>query len=132
VHGLEEAFNAIARHSMVSFDTALVPSAEVVAMVLQIVGSDRVMYGSDAPLHLIRSVVYTHPQRGERLITEHPYHWVDSAEHNEFKYLAHGVVHAHWQALYAIKNAIEGFPEQAREGMKRKIFYENAKSFYSF
>lgn len=132
VPGLEEAFSSIACHPMVSFDTALVPSTEVVSMALRIVGPDRVMYGSDAPLHLIRSVVYTHPQRGERLITDYPYHWVDPAEHEEFKHLAHGVVHAHWQALYAIKNAIEGFPERTHDGMKHKIFHDNAKSFYGF
>lgn len=64
VPGLEEAFTAIARLPCAHFDTALVPSAEVVAMALRIVGSGRIMYGSDEPLNLIRSTPYAPPRKG--------------------------------------------------------------------
>lgn len=132
VSGLEEAFTAIAQYPLVSFDTALVPSAEVVTMTLRIVGPDRIMYGSDEPLHLIRSVPYTHPERGERLATEYPYHWVDAFEHQEYKHLAVGVTHAHWQALRAIKVAVSALPEREQEVTKQKLFHDNAKQFYGF
>lgn len=132
VPGLEEAFTAIAKHLQVNFDTALVPSAEVVNMAMRIIGTDRIMYGSDEPLHLIRSVPYVHPQHGERLVTEYPYHWVDPTEHAEFRTLAAGVTHAHWQALRAIRSTIEKLPENEQEEAKQKIFYDNAKQFYGF
>lgn len=132
VPGLEEAFAAIAQHSHVHFDTALVPSAEVVAMALRIVGADRIMYGSDEPLHLIRSVPFSHPQRGERIATEYPYHWVDSSEHQQYKHLAAGATHAHWSALQAIKTAVSTLSQKKLEIVKRKLFHDNAKLFYDF
>ncbi len=132
VPGLEEAFATIAMIPHIHFDTALVPSAELVAMALRIVGPDRIMYGSDEPLNLIRSTAYTHPEKGERLITEYPYHWVDGLEHQEYKHLAVGMTHAHWQALRAIKEAVSTFPEREQERIKQKLFHDNAKRFYGF
>jgi hypothetical protein len=101
-------------------------------MALKIIGADKIMYGSDAPLGLIRSVVYQHPRLGERLATEYPYHWVNSAEHAEFKMLARDAHHAHWQALCAIKKAISSFPKREHETIKQKLFCNNARSFYGF
>lgn len=132
IPGLENAFAAMAANRNVNFDTALVPSAEVVSMALQIVGSDRIMFGSDEPLNLIRSAAYQHPERGERLATEYPYHWVDPAEHDEFKSLATGLTHAHWQALCAIKTAIAALPMERQQSVKQQLFYDNARSFYGF
>ncbi len=132
IPGLEDAFRAIAKHDNVNLDTALVPSTEVVGLVLRIFGADRIMYGSDEPLNLIRSVPYLHPQRGQRLITEYPYHWVDPIEHEEFKSLAIGATHAHWQALQAIKIAVTKLPSETRQAVKQKLFHDSAKSFYGF
>lgn len=134
VPGLEQAFAAIAEFPQVNFDTALVPSEEVVSMALEIVGPDRIMYGSDEPLHLIRSVAYSHPELGERLATGYPYHWVDPVEHNEHGHRATGVTHAHWQALLAIRGAVGRFSplESAQAELKQKIFHDNAAQFYGF
>ncbi len=132
VPGLEEAFSAIAQYPLVSFDTALVPSADVVKMALQIVGAERVMYGSDEPLHLIRSAVFQHPNLGERIVTEYPYHWIDPVEHAEYKDRAKGATHAHWLSLRAIREAISSFPADTREGIKQKLFHDNAQEFYGF
>ena len=90
------------------------------------------MYGSDAPLHLIRSVVYEHPQYGERLATTYPYHWVDPVEHEQFKSLAIRATHAHWQALSALKAAISELPDEVQHIAKQKIFCDNARLFYGF
>lgn len=68
VPGLEEAFMTIATFLQVYFDTALVSSADVVGMALQIVGPNMIMYGSDEPLHLIHSVPYLHPQKASVLL----------------------------------------------------------------
>jgi len=131
VPGLEEALTEIARLPRVRFDTALVPSAEVVAMALRIVGPERVMYGSDEPLNLIRSMPYVHPEKGERLTAVYPYHWIDSAE-SQYKHLATDATHAHWQALRAVKTAVSAMPEKEQEAVKQKLFHDNAKLFYGF
>ena len=132
VPGLEEAFVEIARLPHIHFDTALVPSAEVVEMALQIVGTERIMYGSDEPLNMIRSTPYVHPEKGERLAVEYPYHWVDKVDYQVYKHLAIGITHAHWQALQAVKTAVSSLPEKERGAAKQKLFHDNAKQFYGF
>lgn len=101
-------------------------------MAMRIVGLDRIMYGSDEPLHLIRSVRYLHPQKGERLATEYPYHWVDPTDYQAYKHLAVGVTHAHWQALRAVKTAVSTLPKRRQRSVKQKLFHDNAHTFYGF
>ena len=132
VPGLEEAFEAIAQLPHIHFDTALVPSAEVIAMALRIIGPNRIMYGSDEPLNLIRSTPYIHPNKGERLATEYPYHWVDMSDYQAYKHLAIGITHAHWQALQAVKTAVFDFPKKEQNAVRQKLFHDNAKLFYGF
>lgn len=132
VPGLTESYHLLARHDHLFLDTALVPSAEVVSLSIQVFGIGRIMYGSDEPLNLIRSAAYMHPIKGQRLITEYPYHWVDGAEHTQFRHLAARVIHAHWQSLGAIKAAIEKLPRCAQEDAKQKIFHDNASEFFGF
>jgi len=132
VPGLKEAFATIAEFPQIYFDTSLVPSAEIIEIALQIIGSNRIMYGSDEPFHLIRSIPYLHPQKGERLATEYPYHWVDPTEYQEYSHLAIGAVHDHWQSLRAIKTALSTLPKREQELTKQKLFHDNAKAFYGF
>lgn len=131
VTGLKEAFTLIAEHPLISCDTALVPSAEVIALAIETLGIHRIMYGSDEPLHLIRSVPYLHPEHGERLSTPYPYHWVDPLEHDQYKHLAAGAAHAHWSALRAIK-AVLALPQPKQGRAKLLIFHDNAQLFYGF
>lgn len=132
VPGLAEAYQAVKDYDNVMLDTALNPSDAVMHLALSTFGSGRIMFGSDQPLHLIRSVAFLHPAKGERLATAYKYHWVDPAEHAEFSHLAVGATHAHWQSLTAIKRAVERFPQSMREDMKRRIFRENASVFFGF
>jgi len=132
VPGLETAFHKLASYPNVVFDTALVPSAEVVSMAIELVGVDRIMYGSDEPLNLIRSVPYTHPEKGERLATDYPYHWVDPKDFQRYRHLAANATHAHWSALGAIRSAIARLPIEKQEATKLAIFHDNAKRFYRF
>ena len=132
VPGLREAYEALVPFGRVSLDTALNTSPDVVHLALELFGDQRVMFGSDEPLHLIRSVVYEHPELGQRLATAYPYHWVNPDEYREYGHLAKNVVHAHWQSLGAIKEAVERFPVAIRGDMKSRIFHDNAAEFFGF
>lgn len=90
------------------------------------------MFGTDAPLNMVRAKVYRNPDLGERLITEYLYHWVDKEEHDQYEYLAKGASHIHWQALLAIKKTIEKFTPKLQSKAKRFIFSETAKKVYGF
>lgn len=129
---LFNAFEIVAKIGNISLDTSLNTSAEVVHMALSSFGSHRILFGSDEPLSLIRSAVFIHPEKGQRLATSYPYHWVDETERAQFGHLASASVHAHWQSLQAIRNAINQFPEETRKGMKKRVFHDNAQSFFKF
>lgn len=132
IEGLEDTFRESADYPHLNLDTSLNNSAEVVKLALDIFGSDRIMYGSDEPLNLIRGKIYQHTEKGGRLITSYPYHWVNLEDHDRFKHLSVGLVHWHWLALEALRTAIELYPFEMRERIKQRIFFENARKFFGF
>lgn len=132
IPGLQDAYEALAEGTDVVMDTALNPSGDVTYRAIKTLGADRVMYGTDEPLDLLRSVPYVHPDRGQRITTSHLYHWQDPREHEEYKHLANNAIHAHWLCLDAIRSAIEKLPEGEQGMAKQKIFHDNAKQFFGF
>jgi amidohydrolase family protein len=132
VPGLSEAFERVRGNENVVLDTALNPSGDVMSLALSVFGSERIMFGSDEPLNLIRSVAFKHPELGERIVTDYLYHWVDPTEHEEFKHLAVNVTHAHWQSVGAIKEAIERLPLTEQETVRQRVFLSNAEAFFCF
>lgn len=130
--GLEDAFMESAEYPYLSLDTSLNNSSEVIRLALKVFGVERIMYGSDEPLNLIRGKVYQHPEKGGRLITRYPYHWVNQDDHKRFGHLAEGLVHWHWIALNALREAIEAYPADMQEVVKQKIFFGNAQNFFGF
>jgi len=133
IPNLEATYEEIARNPNISMDTAMVPSKEVVKMAIKAFGPKRIMFGSDEPINLVKSVVYQNPTLGQRVITEYMYHWVDRAEHEEYKALAVGSTHMHWYAIIAVKDAIEDlYPNEKQADIKSDIFNKNASKFFKF
>lgn len=132
IQGLEETIKTAAAFDNVFMDTALNPSAEVMSLALKCFGRERILFGSDEPLNLIRSVAYRHPQKGERIVTDFKYHWVDSDEVREYGHLAQNATHAHWQSMLAIKRAVELLPKNQQEVTKVWIFRKAAEAVYNF
>lgn len=133
VPGLQETYKIIAAASENIFmDTSLNVSAEVIDLALSVFGSDRIMYGSDEPLNLVRARVFNNPERGQRLITSYPYHWVDVAEHEKYKEFAIDVTHMHWQSLSGLRLAIDKMSSGRQDTLKRRIFYKNAEDLFGF
>lgn len=132
VPGLKEAYARLAMYENIFLDTSLNPSSDVVSLALECFGSKRIMYGSDEPLHLIRSVPFSHPEKGQRIVTDYRYHWVDARDHAEYGHLAKNAVHAHWLALGALRSAIESLPSFLQEDAKNRVFFANAKDFFGF
>lgn len=128
---LQDAFEMLADATDVSMDTALNPSAEVCLRALRTFGSKRIMFGTDEPLHLLRSVPYIHPEHGQRITTSYRYHWQDPQEYNEFTHLAQTAVHSHWLCLDALKAAVQAFPQSEQESVKQSVFYDNANAFFT-
>ncbi|MDD2324487.1 MAG: amidohydrolase family protein [Alphaproteobacteria bacterium] len=129
---LESAFRKIRPYPNINMDTALVPSSKVVSLAYDVLGLKRIMYGSDAPLNLIRSVWYQNPELGTRLATEFPYHWANPSEYVKYKHLALNSIHAQWTALGAIHSFFDGKWGPERIQAKLAIFHSNAKIFFGF
>ncbi len=128
IENLEETYKELAEKTGIYLDTSLNPSYEVIKLALKYFGADRIMYGSDQPINLVRYVPFINPEKGQRIVTEYMYHWVDKEEHEKFKYLATNLVHCHWLALNPLRKVIDELPN--KEEIKGKIFYLNAKKFY--
>ncbi len=132
IAGLQDAYEALAENTDIVMDTALNPSADVTYRAIKTLGADRVMYGTDEPLDLLRSVPYIHPDKGQRITTSHFYHWQDPKEYAEYKHLASNAIHAHWLCLDALKSAIDRLPADEQSTAKQKIFHDNASHFFGF
>ena len=133
VPGLEETYTELASASEnVFMDTSLNTSAEVIGAAISIFGTERIMYGSDEPLNLVRACAYSNPKLGQRLITDYPYHWVDIPEHEEFKHIATDVTHLHWQSLEGLRSTIMKMQPSEQEQTKKRIFCQNASSLFGF
>jgi len=132
IPGLAEAYRLVARFPGAVMDTSMVPSAEVVAMALKILGPSRILYGSDEPLNLIRASSYEHPKLGQRLMADHPYHWLDRTEQAEHRSKVESITLAHWQCLQALRTAIERLPAEQQSAAKQAVFHDNAARFFGF
>lgn len=132
VPGLLEAYKKIARFDYVVLDTAMDPSSEVIGMAVNAFGLDRVMFGSDEPVNMLRYIAYMNPERGQRVITEFRYHWVNASEYEKYRHLAKDAVHVHWQSIVAIKKVVMSLSKKERGIARENIFYNNAKRVFSF
>jgi len=130
--GLEDVLGELADYPHIYMDTSLNSSKEVIELALRLFGASRIMHGSDEPLSMIRGKVYLHPEKGNLLITEYPYHWVNLRDHARFAHLTKGIVHWHWLSLVALREAVSTFPADEQETMKKLIFYENAQELFGF
>lgn len=128
---LKKAYDFFSKNKNIYVDTAMVFSDQAIKIALKYFGENRVLYGSDEPLDLLRVVRYQHPVLGTRLISQYKYHWISQGEYDEYKHLALNTVHAHWQTLLSIKLAIESEPKNIQDIIKKKIFFENSNELFS-
>lgn len=125
--GTIAALTVIKKLENIVFDTSMVTSTEVLGAILSELGAHRVLYGSDEPMNALRYVEFIHPSRGKRFVSPRRYHWLDTDMWRDYHHLAVGAVHLHWQALSALKGAVDR--EYAREyqnDVKALVFYGNA------
>lgn len=127
---LQRAYDLLAEQTNVMLDTALNPSVEVTTRVLKTFGSQRIMWGTDEPLDLLRSVPYVHPALGQRITTSYLYHWQDPLEHSQYSAMSNKAIHSHWLCLDAVKEAISTLPLSEQNAAKQAIFHDNAQAFF--
>lgn len=133
VPNLEQTYAELAQYPNISMDTSMIASPDVFKTAFNTFGTKRIMFGTDEPLNLLRFVLYDHPTKGQRVVTQYPYHWADKEDHEQYKHLASGAVHVHWESLMAIRSAIgQLYTEPVlAEQVKLDVFYNNAARFFT-
>lgn len=133
---LDSILGSFAQHPNLYVDTALVDSAEVVFSALKKLGKKRVIYGSDEPLNLMRTVIYFNPDlQVDRVLTDYPYHWADQDEQSKWKHLADKpFIHNQWHQLGSIVVAAQNFANSSGdyESVMEDVFENNAREVFGF
>lgn len=129
----EKALSSIAPIDNISLDTSWFIDGEVIKKGLEIVGSDKILYASDQPYNLIRARFVTHPQLGERIFTDFPYHWANPIEQKAYQEATvldpHEFSNFHFEGLRVLMEAIDksSETEEAKNSTIKKIFITNAQ-----
>ena len=66
----ENALYALQGQKNIYLDNSWYSEVDVITKALEILGPERILYGSDQPLNLIRAEFFLHPELGERVLTE--------------------------------------------------------------
>lgn len=129
---LAGVYREAAKHPGTFMDTAMIASSEVVRLALGSFGTERILFGSDEPLSVIRCASYKNPHLGPRLVTDYPYHWADRTEQEQYAALFPELIHAHWSSLEAIREAVCVSQKEGEKSTKERIFRGNSKNLYGF
>lgn len=122
----EAAFSSLARCPNVVTDISMNTSVSVHRLALEWLGPERVLFGTDEPMNLLRFVEYQHPVHGRRFISDYRYHWLDTTQYNEYRHLGTESILLHLQVLVALRQALETFPRQENQVAKEQICHSNA------
>ena len=129
-----ETMAKVANHPRISVDTSGVTNPAVIATALDQLGPERVLYGSDEPLNLLREFTYTNPALGPRLLTDYPYHWVHQDEYEAYKHLLpENLVYCELQQVDALLVAIRSIASARRtDAYIQSIFHDNGQREFGF
>lgn len=121
---LRPAFHALAAMPTVFFDTALVWDLRILETLVATVGPDRVVFGTDEPLSLVRAVPYQHPRLGPRLYAPR-YHWAsDDGAPAEVRGARPELLHL--RQVEAVLTAVQPYGADA----VRAVFHDNAARLF--
>lgn len=127
---------AFAKHPNLYVDTALVDSDAIVFSALHNLGRNRILYGSDEPLNLMRVVTFFNPElQTARVLADYPYHWANPEEQSKWRHLADKpFVHNQWHQLGALVAAVRATATSPSnyEAIMEDIFAGNARSVFGF
>lgn len=100
---------------------------------LRRVSPERIVYGSDKPLDLVRAEFVFDQSGVERLVTDYPYHWVDKEEQSLLRTRTTvdpaEIPNIHFTSLFALLKAIEEvYTDPLKQASVRNtIFVQNPR-----
>lgn len=116
---LPTAFRAIAELPTIFMDTALILDRDLLQAAICALGPNRILFGTDEPLSLIRASSYAHPELGQRFYAP-GYHW-DMGNAPPAKVRRRSPTLLHIEMLEAIIDAVDRDQQSLQA-----IFHDNA------
>lgn len=113
-------------------DTSCAMNSQIIASIIRILGENRLIFGTDQPINLIRGVICFHSHLGYRIATDTDYHWADPKEQNYYKKSQKidlsKIPNFHFSSIKAILDAINSLliTNDQKKKIAQKIFYQNA------
>ncbi|UTX50990.1 amidohydrolase family protein [Candidatus Saccharibacteria bacterium TM7i] len=131
---LGSTLESLSKHPNILVDTAMVDNATIVTEALEHLGAERILYGSDEPLNLMRIASFFNPDlQRDRVLTDYPYHWANQAEQKKWRHLiTTPLVHSHWRQISAIIDSVRTLSHNTDEedSSLESIFNTNAKNTF--
>lgn len=118
------AYAALRDLPNVFMDTAFIWDADLIREAVDALGCERILFGTDEPLSLIRATGYHHPRLGPRLYAP-DYHWA-TADDAPATVTDQTPVLLHIQMVEAIVGAVSG-----DRNVLKSIFHDNAQQLFS-
>ena len=130
----EQTMAETASHPNIFMDTSGVTNPAIIQTALEQFGPERILYGSDEPLNLLREFTYVNPDLGPRLLTDYPYHWVDPKEYETYKHLLpEHLMYCELQQVDALLVAIRGVASTRKsDAFIQSIFHDNGQREFNF
>jgi predicted TIM-barrel fold metal-dependent hydrolase len=122
-----KSLHELAVHPNIFADTALVFDEALVSAALQAFGPQRVLFGTDEPLSLIRVVNYNHPMLGPRFYAPR-YHWAQEEDApTEVRTRRPELVH-----LLQLEAVTSACLQSGGDATIQAVFRSNATNLYRF
>lgn len=101
------SFDRVVSSTNVYVDCSMAIHLPVHRAAFEVLGPERVLFGSDEPFNLLRYVAFAHPELGTRLVSPRRYHWIDEDLFLTYRHLARRAVLVHLQVLSLVLDAFE-------------------------
>lgn len=127
---LEDALTAIKQHTNIFFDTAMVSDVKVISRAIEMVGPERILFGSDAPFSYFRGGLTTVPDGRLKFHSQTKFSWVKDDDRKLYDDKLSTLKLVHLNIILAIKKAIEVLAYASWERAKSQMLWHNSRALF--
>ncbi len=127
---LAEAYGLAARRPNIYFDTAIVSDHRVIAEAIRQLGTERILFGSDAPFSYIRGGYIVAPNGRLRLQSQFRFSWIRDNDWIDYKNQTADFQLVHLNIILAIKRALVSLGLSYQHKIKEYLFFQNAQTLF--
>lgn len=126
---LAKAYQTMARCPNICLDTAMVADPQVIAEAIAQIGSQRVIFGTDAPFSYIRGRHIDVGGHQTKLQSQFHFSWISAEDYQAYQKEASSFRLMHLEIILAIKSALDLLTLN-QNATKMQIFWANANNAF--